>query len=35
MLEYSGLNGGYGEAVITALCGRAVTGSNPVIPPEK
>ncbi len=27
------LDGDYGEAVITALCGSAVTGSIPVSPP--
>ena len=27
--------GGYGEEVITALCGSAVTGSIPVSPPEE
>ena len=26
-------DGGYGEEVITALCGSAVTGSIPVSPP--
>ena len=27
------MNGDYGEEVITALCGSAVTGSIPVSPP--
>ena len=31
----SGFNGDYGETVITALCGSAVTGSIPVSPPSE